>query len=984
MPDIPPVPTLQNTLTALKETMASEADSITPWFFSTMHPYYFQSHTPAEILTHLHGIISGEVTTMQRTLALKSPCKTRTTYITPGAETRDLIDLLENQQNTDSTLQTARIYTSSDKKIRLCTFHQAPQELASQEDPHVHEALAKLKEFSLMDTGEEDQISSFLTCASLDYIEKFDPQRTARHLALISRIKNTEQVHVEIEATDPHQDRITLAVINPPDRGMLLETVKIMNRAGIFIHRGYADLFDLKEEGMAGIVTLYVTRSEENQESSRASAIRLKEELQWIKWLQPGILEWFADEKRCSLAQVALLQSAYTFVHQFLHRKDRYAYTLDRIKNTLLRHPETTLALIAYFEARFDPDTKNRDDRVRDTENTVRTSLDTIPLELEHTILEHTFSFMRHVLKTNYFLPSRFGLGFRMDPKILVNLFPDDIPYGIFFFHGPEYHGFHVRYRDMARGGVRVVRTRNKEHFELENGRLFDEVTALARSQQLKNKDIPEGGAKAVLLLSPEGSVDLAVKSMANSLLDMIISSKNSTTLPEVVDYLGRHEIIYLGPDENIQPSHIQWIVQRAEERGYQWARAFMSSKPGAGINHKEYGVTSLGVVVFVEEILKTLGIDPRKDPFRIKMTGGPAGDVAGNALRILMEKFPRTVRIVAITDGHGAAFDPEGLDHGELKRLISHGERTNAFAPDKIRSAEGKVVHADTPEGIKIRNTLHNTAQADVFIPAGGRPDTINAKNWGQFLTKDGTPSARAIVEGANIFVSPEARDHLQEAGVIFVHGSSANKTGVICSSYEILAGLILSEQEFLDIKTTYVAQVMTILEDRARSEARLLTREYRYGGGSTPMTEISFAASREINELGDMISNILTKQIANLHADPDLCDLILQYCPPILVEKYRDRIIMDIPVRHQFALLGAIFASSIVYREGPGWLRRVSGLRDIMDVIHTDMQERNHLKKLAEQVQSSDIEGRETILGILAARGQRYLTTSRLGLEK
>jgi hypothetical protein len=538
----------------------------------------------------------------------------------------------------------------------------------------------------------------------------------------------------------------------------------------------------------------------------------LKQELAWIKWLQPGALEPLADDHGYTLAQVALMQAACLFVHQFLHRKDKYAYTLNRIRQTVLKHPEVSQALVDYFESRFHPHEEHREHRVQTARTLATKMLDSIPQELEQSILQHILQFMDHVLKTNYYVENRFGLGFRINPDMLQDLFEGDIPYGIFFFLGPRYHGFHVRYRDMARGGVRIVRTRNKEHFELENARLFDEATALASSQQLKNKDIPEGGSKAVLLLEPQGSVDLAVKSMTNTLLDMIISTPQAASSRNVVDYLGHHEIIYLGPDENILPRHIQWIVQRAEKRGYPWARA---------------------------------------------------------------------------------------------------------------------------------------------------------------------------IVEGANIFISREARDHLQEAGVVFLHGSSANKTGVICSSYEILAGLILSDEEFLAIKKEYVAQVLAILEHRARSEARMLTREFRYAGGKTPMTEISFAASREINELGDMISNTLAEHVSDLHNDPDLCELILDYCPPVLVDKYRERIISHIPVRHQFALLGAVFASSMVYREGLGWLKRISNLKNILDVIHADLKERKHLRRIERILSSSDLEDRETIVNIVKARGQRYLTTTRLGLE-
>ena len=51
--------------------------------------------------------------------------------------------------------------------------------------------------------------------------------------------------------------------------------------------------------------------------------------------------------------------------------------------------------------------------------------------------------------------------------------------------------------------------------------------------------------------------------------------------------------------------------------------------KVGAGINHKAYGVTSEGVNVFLDVALRSLGIDPSQQPFTLKLTGGPAGDVA-------------------------------------------------------------------------------------------------------------------------------------------------------------------------------------------------------------------------------------------------------------------------------------------------------------------------------------------------------------------
>jgi glutamate dehydrogenase len=46
------------------------------------------------------------------------------------------------------------------------------------------------------------------------------------------------------------------------------------------------------------------------------------------------------------------------------------------------------------------------------------------------------------------------------------------------------------------------------------------------------------------------------------------------------------------------------------------------------------------------------------------------------------------------------------------------------------------------------MRNTLHMRVKADAFVPAGGRPNTINESNWNQFIGPDGKPSSPLIVE--------------------------------------------------------------------------------------------------------------------------------------------------------------------------------------------------------------------------------------------
>lgn len=98
-----------------------------------------------------------------------------------------------------------------------------------------------------------------------------------------------------------------------------------------------------------------------------------------------------------------------------------------------------------------------------------------------------------------------------------------------------------------------------------------------------------------------------------------------------------------------------------------------------------------------------------------------------------------------------------------ELLRLVDDSSPIAAFNAARL-GIEGVLTPADTPQRSKLRNSMHMRVVADAFIPAGGRPSTINASNWRSFLLPDGTPSSMLVVEGANLFISPEARNHLAE----------------------------------------------------------------------------------------------------------------------------------------------------------------------------------------------------------------------------
>jgi glutamate dehydrogenase len=364
-----------------------------------------------------------------------------------------------------------------------------------------------------------------------------------------------------------------------------------------------------------------------------------------------------------------------------------------------------------------------------------------------------------------------------------------------------------------------------------------------------------------------------------------------------------------------------------------------MSSK-AVGINHKQYGVTSTGVVTFAEIAMRERGIDIGKDRFTVKITGGPNGDVAGNGLRLLLERCPG-VQVRCIVDGTAALYDPAGLDHGALSAIVL---RADAEGYDAARLSPGGFVlyrNVRRTEGLrelfrrveqtasgpreswvtadefhKEFDALLFTVEADLFIPGGGRPETIDASNWKQFLREDGRPSAPTVVEGANSFITPEARRLLQGAGVVILRDASANKCGVISSSYEIIGNLLLDEKEFLAHKEAYVRDVLAILVKRAADEANLIFQRHRAEGGKRLYTEISDAISQEINAQKARLFGFFEAH-PEAWKKPVYRRALLEHLPALLREPQLRQRVKNLPSKYRSAMLAAEIATTMVYRK-------------------------------------------------------------------
>lgn len=960
-------------------------DTAVPWFLTQMPPLY-QFITPREErLEHLTEIVSGKILSHGQEVERWNNQTQCATIITGGDNGNAALSLAPRLGRVPAKF--VSYFLSLDKRVAVCSTLQSPYKTGA----YWSTADKQQKKTSILQAlslKPSTDVENYLNSIDADLLERATAKMLAIGFTAVKYCQENENAYVQLTTLDEAQDgsfRVDIGLKGFPITAGLENVVGILNRYNFNVRRSLGFEVRLSENQQFAILQIVAAANSGEKVNPQSTPWgRVMKAFKALNYVDHGdeFSALMQGSNPRSLNETNLIRAIANWAHIFLTKVNPYYYALDRVSKVIVRNDAYMEQCIRYFRARFDPRFDgDRKARASETSRIVESMLVDIGDDVERNILREGFNFLQNILKSNYFLVSKGALSFRVDPKCLNKEFYPDSPYGIFYMIGRDFRGFQVRYRDIARGGVRVVMPRNAADYDNALAGVFDEVNGLASAQQMKNKDIPEGGSKAVLVVRPGGNRHLAVKAAISGLLDLItLDSKTGKLADGIIDYFGQEEIIYLGPDENMTDDLIVWVIEHALYRGYKYAYAFMSSKPDFGINHKTYGVTSEGLNVYLDNVLQYLKLSSPQSSFRVKMTGGPDGDVAGNELKILHREYGERARVVAIGDGYGAAFDPQGLNWNELLRLVHESKSIVEFSKAKLSGdAKAFVISADSKENIKIRDNLYANVEAEIFIPAGGRPYTVKDSNWQKFLKSDGSPSSLAIVEGANIFFTADARKKLVQSGVVVIKDSSANKTGVICSSYEIIACLTLSPEEFAAIKTTYVNQVVQILREKADNEAKLLFREWMQRANETNLVDLSYEVSAEINKAKD-----ITRERLNRLSDAELSAekfnfILYQHCPQILVEKYRDRIVSRLPRAHKIAIMSAYMASHLVYKEGLSLLDTLEP-EQVFKLALEYIDAEQAVDRMILDVTNSSLPEKDKLLSILRGAGAKQLASSRI----
>ncbi len=953
----------------LLNTRALEPDTARKqigWFVRELgiDNYYFQTTAIEEMSRHILTLGAAEVVAKHGgegvAIQVINEQSDKAIYIVEDREDR----VLEIETRIEERYQGFRIESYSTRltsrgfalRFYICTSAHYAQDEHGQPPPHPELELG-------MDT--ELHESAFLNHAPSAFLSRSAPETIERYRQVWLRL---HQRLTPVTTISAKPDSGELRVMVGLHRGALQQTLTgysyLFRRLEIPVKRRYIEPF---ADGTL-VLSFYI------DPPATGAAQRLSRELNAVAILPRNPITALFTNHGLSAEETLYAIAAAVYTHQFVSElSEGYAVLQDavkynpeaagiletlqtgftkntfsnaRIQSTVVKHAEVVRALFRHFRTLNKPPQADGADASRQAQERLEFEQliqRDVPYHRDRTILRYFLRFNECVESCNFFRTDKAALSFRLRCGFLSDSDYLEEPYGVFFVVGRQFIGFHVRFRDISRGGIRIVRSRTADAYGRNIDTVFQENYNLAATQQRKNKDIPEGGAKGILLLNPEFATgelaaQNAFRAYVDSLLDLLPGTDDEGPTNDTVWGAETHiptttsasdEALFLGPDEG-SAGLMDWAALHARRRGYPYWKSFTTGKPPSlgGLPHDRYGMTTRSVHTFVLGVLEKLGL--KEEEVTKIQTGGPDGDLGSNEILVSRDTT------LAVVDGSGVAYDPKGLDRAELRRLATARLTIEQFRRELL-SPQGFFVGVgdrdlQLPDGSLVangeefRNRFHLSPyfRADVFVPCGGRPGAITVANWKGLIDDSGKPRVRIIVEGANLFITQEARLRLEGAGILVFKDASTNKGGVTSSSFEVYAGLALSDEQWgtemcfaeqeSDFRLALVKEITDRIEHNARCEFELLWKEHQ--ARATPFTLLSDQVSERINRIADAVMN-----------SPFITDhklrilMITRYTPKVLMEAVGlEALVERVPSAYLDAVMAASIASDFVYQHGLG----------------------------------------------------------------
>ncbi len=254
--------------------------------------------------------------------------------------------------------------------------------------------------------------------------------------------------------------------------------------------------------------------------------------------------------------------------------------------------------------------------------------------------------------------------------------------------------------------------------------------------------DIPLGGGKGGITLNP--------KKLSKGELERL----SRGFFAAISDIVGPDKDIP-APDVYTDPQTMAWFMDEFSKIRRYNAYGVVTGKPlNVGGSLGRGTATARGLVFTVEEAAKVLNMDLSKTTAAVQGYGN-----AGAYTHMFLEDIG--VKVVAVSDSQGGAYNAEGLSHSKVS---AHKAKTTS------------VVSAEGAKNVSNEDLLE--LDVDILVPAA-LENQLTDKNASRV-------KAKVIAEAANGPTTPEADDVLFRNGSMVIPDILANAGGVSVSYLE------------------------------------------------------------------------------------------------------------------------------------------------------------------------------------------------------
>jgi glutamate dehydrogenase len=508
-------------------------------------------------------------------------------------------------------------------------------------------------------------------------------------------------------------------------------------------------------------------------------------------------------------------------------RQTGTTFSQDYVEQVLRTNPTVTRQLVRLFESRFDPSHQGGErERSEAIAEEIRGELDEVASLDEDRILRTYWQLISATLRTNYFAGAFIQVPYlvvKLDAATVPDL-PAPRPKFELFVYSPRFEGVHLRFADVARGGLRW--SDRREDFRTE-------ILGLAKAQEVKNSVIVPSGAKGGFVCKRlpdpadreayQGEVLACYRMFISAMLDVTDNLEAGQVVgpARVVRHDGDDPYLVVAADKGTA-TFSDTANEIATSRGF-WLGDAFASGGSEGYDHKKMAITARGAWESVRFHFQTLGVNTDTDDFTVVGVGDMSGDVFGNGMLL-----SRHIRLLAAFDHRHIFVDPDpdpAAGFAERERLFglprsSWADYDTALISDGggiwARTAKSVPVSPPAAAALGLPDGVHALSPDELISAILAAPaDLLWNGGIGTYVKATGQSSAdvgdrsndslridaadlrvKVIGEGGNLGLTQEARIEYALAGGLVNTDFIDNSAGVDTSDHEVNIKILLDRE--------------------------------------------------------------------------------------------------------------------------------------------------------------------------------------------